>query len=110
MERSHLLEAILDSLTEPVLFADTAHITQYMNAAAISHYEEGKALIGRNLLDCHNEESRIMMLEILGEMQDGLEEKLITDNEKHRIFMRAVRNSNGKLLGYFERYEPPVLK
>jgi hypothetical protein len=36
-----------------------------------------------------------------------LQEWQITDNEKHRIFMRAVRTPDGRLLGYYERYEPP---
>jgi hypothetical protein len=44
------------------------------------------------------------MTEILQQMQDGLDEILITDNEKHRLYMRAVRNENGELLGYYERF------
>ena len=103
-----LLAAILDSLKDPVLFADTGHVTRYMNAAAVAHYEEGTSLIGRSLLDCPNEQSRQMMVEILAAMQDeGLEERLITDNEKHRIYMRAVRDPQDSVLGYYERYEPP---
>jgi PAS domain-containing protein len=102
------LAAILDSLKDPVLVADTEHVTRYMNKAAIAYYEEGEALIGRSLLDCHNEQSQQTMVDILAAMQaDGLEEQLITDNEKHRIYMRAVRDANGVVLGYYERYEPP---
>ncbi len=102
-----LMAAILDSLKDPILFADTEHVTRYMNKAAIAHYEEGEDLIGRSLLDCHNERSRQMMIGILAEMREGLEERLITDNEKHRIFMRAVRGTEGQVLGYYERYESP---
>ena len=102
-----LLGAFLDSLNDPFLFADTDHITRYMNRAAIAHYEQGEALIGRSLLDCHNAESRRQIIEIVRAMRDGLEERLITDNEKHRIYMRAVRDAEGQLLGYYERYEPP---
>ena len=98
---------LLDSMKNPVLVADTKHIVIYMNKAAINHYEEGDDLMGSNLLLCHNEESQKMMLDIFTEMQNGLEEKIITDNEKHRIYMRAVRDEKGKLIGYFERYEPP---
>jgi PAS domain-containing protein len=101
------LAAILDSLRDPILFADTEHVTRYMNKAAIAFYEEGESLIGRSLLDCHNERSQQMMIEILAEMQGGLEERLITDNEEHRIYMRAVREADGTVLGYYERYEPP---
>ena len=103
-------ESLLNSIKDPILFADTNHIVQYMNEAAISYYEDGENLLQSNLLECHNEESQKMMIEILAEMQNGLEEKMITDNEKYLIFMRSVRNDNGELLGYFERYEPPQKK
>ena len=102
-----LMAAILDSLKNPVLFADTEHVTRYMNRAAIDHYEEGTSLIGRSVLDCHNERSQQIMIQILADMHEGLEERLITDNEKWCIYMRSVRDPDGKLLGYYERYEPP---
>jgi DUF438 domain-containing protein len=78
-----------------------------MNTAAMNHYEEDRSLIGRSLLDCHSERSQHMMIDILAEMHEGLEERIITDSEKWRIYMRAVRDSQGQLLGYYERYEPP---
>jgi PAS domain-containing protein len=102
-----LLAAILNSLKDPILFADTGHVTRYMNQAAIDYYEEGESLIGRSLLDCHNEQSQQMMIEILAEMHEGLEERLITDNQEHRIYMRVVRDAGGNVLGYYERYESP---
>lgn len=98
---------LLDSMKNPVLVADTNHIIMYMNKAAISHFDEGEDLLGTNVLHCHNEESQKMMLDIFAEMLNGLDEKLITDNEKYRIYMRAVRDDDGNLIGYFERYEPP---
>ena len=108
MMNATLMAAILDSLKDPVLFADTEHITRYMNKAAIAHYDEGESLLGRLLLDCHNEKSQQQIIEILAAMQAGEEERLITDNEKHRIYMRAVRGADGQVLGYYERYGPPV--
>jgi nitrogen-specific signal transduction histidine kinase len=102
-----LATALLDSLKDPFLFADTDHVIRYMNKAAVAHYQEGATLLGRSLLDCHNESSRRAIREILVAMHGGLEEQLITDDAKHRIFMRAVRDDAGRLLGYYERYEPP---
>ena len=102
--------SLLNSVKDPILVADTNHIVQYMNNSAVKHYSEGESLLQSNLLLCHNVESQKMMIEILAKMHKGLEEELITDNEKYRIFMRAVRDENGKLLGYFERYEPPQEK
>ncbi|MBD3334091.1 MAG: PAS domain-containing protein [Candidatus Eisenbacteria bacterium] len=103
-----LLHRFLDSLKDPFLFADTSHTIRYMNAAAKRHYSEGEKLLGRSLLDCHNSESGRLIREILAAMRAGEEERLITDNEKHRIYMRAVRDENGALIGYYERYEPPA--
>ena len=103
-----LMAAILGSLEAPLLFADTEHTICYMNRAAVAHYTNGKSLIGRSLLDCHHEQSRQRIIEILAAMQAGEEERLITDNEKHRIYMRAVRGADGQVLGYYERYEPPA--
>jgi PAS domain-containing protein len=105
---SGLMAAILDSLKDPVLFADTEHVIRYMNRAAIAHYDEGESLIGTSLLDCHNEDSQQQIIEILAAMQAGEDERLITDNEEHRIYMRAVWDADGQVLGYYERYEPPT--
>jgi len=102
-----LQSAILNSLKKPVLVGDLTHTAIYMNHAAELYYSDGVALMGTNLLDCHNEQSQQMMIEILAAMHEGLDERLITDNEKYRIYMRAVRDVDGVLLGYYERYEPP---
>jgi len=66
-----LLQAILDSQMDPVLFADTDHVIRYLNRAAKSHYSEGEALLGRSLLDCHNARSQEVMREVLAAMRTG---------------------------------------
>ena len=103
-----LMAAILDSLKNPVTFVNTEHTIRYMNKAAIAHYDQGLALIGTSVLDCHNQHSQKIILEILAAMQDGEEERLIADDEKRHVYMRAVRDNEGQLLGYYERYEPPT--
>jgi DUF438 domain-containing protein len=106
-----LLQSILDSLKNPLLFADTDHIVRYMNKAAAIHYTEGYKLLGTSLFDCHNKQSGEIMVDVLAAFEAGTEEeRRITDNEKHRIYMRAVRDADGVVLGYYERYEPPVRK
>ncbi len=108
MPDAALMAALLDSMKDPVLFADTDHVIRYMNKPAIAHYEEGAALLGRSLLECHNADSRRQIIAVLAALQAGEDERLITDNEKHRVFMRAVRDGNGHVLGHYERYEPPT--
>ena len=105
MTDATLLTQVLDSFTDPVLVADTEHVVIYMNGAAVEHYTGGEALMGTSLLDCHNERSQEMMVEVLAALQAGEEERLISDDEKRRIYMRAVRDESGKLVGYYERHE-----
>jgi nitrogen-specific signal transduction histidine kinase len=103
----HFFRDLLDSFKNPVLFADTGHIVRYANKAAERFYPDGDQLLGRSLFDCHNQQSQQQMRDILQQMEQGLDEVLITDNEKRRIYMRAVRDQAGLLLGYYERFEPP---
>ena len=108
MTDATLLAAILDSLNSPILFTDTEHVTRYMNQAAMAHYEGGAGLIGQSLLDCHNERSQQIMQEVLVALQAGEEERLISEDEKEHIYMRAVRDAEGRLLGYYERYQSRI--
>ena len=101
------MAVLLDSIKDPVVFVDLDHVIRFMNKAAVTHYREGRRLLGRSVFDCHNADSRRQIIEIVDAMRAGEEERLITDNEEHRIFMRAVRAPDGRLLGYYERYEPP---
>ena len=107
MNDATFLAAILDAIDEPILVADTGHIVRTMNKAAIAFYDGGTALLGSSLLDCHNQESQRMILEILAAMEDGEDERTFSDDGEQRIAMRAVRGPDGRLLGYFERYDPP---
>ena len=99
---------LLDSLKDAFVFVDTEHIIRYMNSAAVARYKDGASLTGKLIFSCHNSESCGMILEIFEKMKAGLTEEIITDNEKHRIYMRSVRDENGNLIGYYERFEPPV--
>jgi len=103
-----LLAQVLDSFTDPVLVADTEHTVVYMNRAAVGHYSEGAALMGTSLLDCHNEHSQEVMIEVLAALQAGEEERLVFEDKKERIYMRAVLDESGDLVGYYERYERPM--
>ena len=81
-----------------------------MNDSALHHYKKWGPIIGKSLFHCHNERSCETIREIFGKFQNGETEALITDNKKHRVYMRAVRNSTGELIGYIERFEPPSVK
>ena len=106
-----LLKALADSDTAPVVICDTRHIIVYMNPAAISRYERwgGDALIGSSLLGCHNEASQRIISEVVewfGKSPDN--NRAFTfhnDKENKDVYMIALRDSCGKLIGYTEKHE-----
>jgi transcriptional regulator with PAS, ATPase and Fis domain len=101
---------ILDSLKNPVAFTDMDHKIVYLNKVATARYEQGEKLLGTSIFDCHNEKSNKIIVEVFEEMKKGLDERMIIDDEEYRVYMRAVRDGDGALIGYYERYEPPVKK
>jgi transcriptional regulator with PAS, ATPase and Fis domain len=56
-----------EKLNGNVIVCNSEGTIIYMNETAIRNYEKdgGTALIGRNLMDCHNESSRKKILEIM---------------------------------------------
>ena len=107
-EINGVCRAILDGLHEPVVFADTDHIIRYMNQAGVAQYQKsgGYALIGQSLMDCHNEHSCRIIREVFDRMvNEGVDEVEIYRRPGRIAYMTAVRDENGKLLGYYERYQ-----
>jgi DUF438 domain-containing protein len=100
--------AILDDLPEQMVFVDTAHIIRYMNRKAAEHYKKrgGYGLVGQSIMDCHNENSCRIIREVFARMRDeGVDEEKIYERPGKVVYMRAVRDGDGKLLGYYERYQ-----
>ncbi len=101
------LRAILDSLPEEVILVGPDHTIRYMNRFAVEQYAKdgGEALIGRSIFACHNERSCTLIREAWARLVAGEEEVLVSENEKRRLYIRGVRDSEGRLLGYYERFE-----
>ncbi len=107
MPTDELLRFFIDSLKHPFVFADTEHVIRYMNKPALERYKGKPAEVGRSVFDCHNENSKRIILEVFERLKQGEDERIIADNDSNRIFMRAVRDKEGNLIGYYERFEPP---
>ena len=54
-----LFKSVLEAEREAVVLCDLEHTIVYMNPAAKERYAQrgGDALVGKSLLDCHNEKS-----------------------------------------------------
>ena len=99
------LAYLLDSLKDAFVFCDLDHVIRYMNRAAFARYAGRPAAVGRSIFDCHNEESNALIIEIVARLLAGEDEVFLSDRKGEGIFMRAVRDDAGALVGYYERYE-----
>jgi len=107
MDGVDIFKAILDSLIDEIVFVDAEHIIRYMNPAGKNHYARFGDVIGHSIFLCHNEQSARRIKDIFTQLQAGAEEVLYLDNHEHQVYMRAVRDDVGTLVGYYERYAAP---
>lgn len=108
MDHPEILINVLNSWNKPIVFVDTNHIILYMNSPAKVHYAKWGDLIGKSIFHCHNEKSVQLIKDAFAKLQNGQEEVLLVDSEKHRVYMRGVRDEHSSLIGYCERYDPPL--
>ena len=104
-----LLELILDAIPYPILFVNTDHVIRFLNKRAKYHYYQERGyrdLIGKSLFDCHTELSKEKILPIIEKLKNHGQEVFLTVNVRNeRIYVTPVRDEQGELVGYFERFE-----
>lgn len=115
MDELSMLRAIVDSYSTPIVFVDDGYVIRFMNRYARYHYcvERGYGeLVGKSLFECHNEEkSRERIMAAFEAMKKDGKERFIGVNVRNqRIYMQPVRDTEGKLCGFFERFEMNVQK
>lgn len=100
-------KSVLEQDTAPVVLCDLTHQIIYMNPAAIRRYH--KDLTGRSLLECHNERSgQIIARVIQWFSEDPSHNRVHTfynQKENKDVYMVALRDDKGKLVGYYEKHE-----
>ena len=110
MELYPFLKGLVDADGCAVVLCNLSHEIIYMNPAAIKNYEKwgGENLIGQNLLNCHNEESREKIRQVVEWFAASQENNIIYTyhNEKQNkdVYMVALRDE-GRLIGYYEKHE-----
>ena len=90
-----MFKSVIDQDRAAVVICDTEHTIVYMNPAAVQNYANrgGAELVGKSLLACHNERSNEMIRKIYNEKQNK------------DVYMVALRDEDGELLGYYEKHE-----
>ncbi|MDE6840664.1 MAG: fatty acid/phospholipid synthesis protein PlsX [Oscillospiraceae bacterium] len=111
MDLTPYFKSVLDQDRAPVVLCNLEHIVIYMNPAAGSRYAQqgGMALVGRSLLDCHGPGSHEMIRKVVAWFQESGSHNLIytsrNDEENKDVYMVALRDESGALIGYYEKHE-----
>ena len=111
MDLNEIYKSILEADRAAVVICDLEHTIIYMNPAAINRYQRwgGKDLLGKSLLDCHNDNSKELIIKVLEWFGRSGENNLVytsyNEKENKDIYMVALRNDAGELIGYYEKHE-----
>lgn len=104
-------KSIIDQDRCAVVICSTSHEIIYMNPAAAERYEKrgGRALLGKSILDCHGEESANRIKEIVLWFEKSEDNNIVytyhDGKENKDVYMVALRDENGRLIGYYEKHE-----
>lgn len=104
-------KSVIDRDRSSVVICNTDHTIIYMNPSAIERYSKrgGANLIGKSLLDCHNENSSEMIKKVVNWFYENTDNNMIytykNTSENKDVYMVALRDDNKKLIGYYEKHE-----
>ena len=105
MELNKLFKSVLEQDRAPIVICDLAHTVVYMNPVA----KKRKDLIGQNLKNCHNARSNELIDKVIEWFQESVDNNIVYtyNNEKENkdVYMVALRDENGELIGYYEKHE-----
>lgn len=108
---STFFKSMIDQDRCAVVICNLQHEIIYMNPSAVTRYAKrgGEGLIGRSLLDCHNEKSAERIRQVIQWFAESREHNLVytfhNEKENKDVYMAALRDDEGRLIGYYEKHE-----
>ena len=108
---NEVYKSVLEADKAAVVICDLDHKIIYMNPIAINRYVKwgGEKLIGQNLLNCHNDKSREMIIKVLEWVKASKDNNIVytsyNEKENKDVYMVALRNDAGELIAYYEKHE-----
>ncbi len=108
---SQMFREVLEKDRAPIVICDVNHTIVYLNETATKNYQKwgGQALLGRSLLDCHNEKSRQAILDVVAWFLLSKSNNMIytykNTAQQKDVYMVALRDTDGNLIGYYEKHE-----
>lgn len=111
MELAAFFKSVLEQDRAAVVLCDLNHTIIYMNPAAGVRYAKygGMTLVGRSLLDCHSGTSNERIEQVVEWFRADRSHNLIytfhNEKENKDVYMAALRDESGELIGYYEKHE-----
>lgn len=111
MELSTFFKSIIDQDRCAVVICNLEHEIIYMNPTAIERYAKrgGAELVGKSLMDCHNPESVEKIRKVVTWFAQSRENNIVytyyNEKENKDVYMIALRDEDGTLIGYYEKHE-----
>ena len=111
MDLFPFFKSVLEQDRCAVVLCDLEHTIIYMNPAAGERYAKngGMALVGKSLLDCHSSRANEMIKKVVVWFGESRKHNLIytfrNEKENKDVYMVALRDEAGKLIGYYEKHE-----
>lgn len=102
-----LLKSILDQDLAPVVICDPEDTIVYMNPSAVARYR--RDLTGSSIRDCHPPAANKMIDKVLDIFRKSKDNNIVytyrNDRENKDVYMVALRDEDGNLIGYYEKHE-----
>lgn len=111
MNTDIFLRSVIEQDRAPIVLCDLEHIIVYMNKAAAQRYSYagGMDMLGKSLMNCHNEASRKLIEGCIRWFEKDVSNNIIYEsyNEKENkdVYIVALRDGDEKLIGYYEKHE-----
>lgn len=111
MDLTPYFKSVLDQDRAPVVLCDLNHTILYMNPAAGERYAKsgGMALVGKSIFDCHPPQANGAIRRVVEWFQADRAHNLMytyrNDRENKDVYMVALRDGRGTLVGYYEKHE-----
>ena len=104
---NRLFRSVLEQDRAPVVICDLDSTVVYMNPAAIARYHGD--LCGKSLKACHNAASNEKIDRVLAWFAESRDHNVVytyrNDRENKDVYMVALRDADGSLIGYYEKHE-----
>lgn len=107
MKLSIFFKSIIDADKAPVVICDLEHTVVYMNPSSIARYHVD--LTGKSIKNCHNADSNEKIEKVVAWFLKDKENNIVytsrNDKENKDVYMVALRDESGTLIGYYEKHE-----